>query len=52
VNRKDEELARETEVLRRNVLAEIGRRFIPIETDRQHFILTGETTVWDKSLGR
>lgn len=51
MNRKDDELARETEVLKRNVLAEIGKRFILKQVDREHFILTGETAVWDKALG-
>jgi hypothetical protein len=42
----------ETEVLRRNVLAEIGRRFIARADDREHFIRTGEMSVWEKEQGR
>jgi hypothetical protein len=49
---REEALVSETEILRRNVLAEIAKRFIPRPEDREHFMATGETAVWDKQQGR
>jgi hypothetical protein len=48
----DAALDRATECLARNILAEIAKRFIPLEADKQTFIATGDTNVWDSRLGR
>ncbi len=50
--RSDDSLENEAEVLRRNVLAQIARRFIVLPADRERFVQTGETSEWDAAAGR
>jgi hypothetical protein len=53
VNRKDDELSHEAEVLKRNVLAAIAKRYgIHHDEDRKIFMETGQTSVWVASVGR
>lgn len=51
-SKQEEEMLREAEVLRRNVLAQIAKRFIVLPADREKFVETGQTSEWDVATKR